>query len=155
MDIQIDTREKDRAIEGILQEFDHRRVRHFSSKLYVGDYMSLDNARLVVDRKANLNELVGNLGSDKSRFYKEVQRAKQFGIKLIVLCEHGQGIKSIQDVGKWENPILQKYPAAMTGRDLMERLYRLHISYGVEILFCDKQQTGQRIIELLGGDAVG
>lgn len=43
MDIQIDTREKQRAIRKILKTFDDNGVKHFSSKLLVGDYMSLDN----------------------------------------------------------------------------------------------------------------
>ena len=54
MDIQIDTREKQRAIRKILKTFDDNGVKHFSSKLLVGDYMSLDNPRLIIDRKQNL-----------------------------------------------------------------------------------------------------
>lgn len=50
MDIQIDTREKQRAIRKILKTFDDNGVKHFSSKLLVGDYMSLDNPRLIIDR---------------------------------------------------------------------------------------------------------
>lgn len=42
MDIQIDTREKQRAIRKIIKTFDDNGVKHFSSKLLVGDYMSLD-----------------------------------------------------------------------------------------------------------------
>lgn len=45
MDIQIDTREKQRAIRKIIKTFDDNDVKHFSSKLLVGDYMSLDNPR--------------------------------------------------------------------------------------------------------------
>lgn len=54
MVIQIDSREKPRAIGKILDEFDRQGVRHFVSKLYVGDYQRLDNSLLVVDRKQNL-----------------------------------------------------------------------------------------------------
>ena len=57
MDIQIDTREKQRAIRKIIKTFDENGVKHFSSKLLVGDYMSLDNPRLIIDRKQNLQEL--------------------------------------------------------------------------------------------------
>ena len=60
MDIQIDTREKQRAIRKIIKTFDDNDVKHFSSKLLVGDYMSLDNPRLIIDRKQNLQELCGN-----------------------------------------------------------------------------------------------
>lgn len=50
MDIQIDSREKSRAIRKIIRTFDEQGVKHFSSKLLVGDYMSLDNPRLIIDR---------------------------------------------------------------------------------------------------------
>lgn len=157
--IQIDSREKPKAIKGIEDEFKKQGVKYFTSKLFVGDYMSLDNPKLSVDRKHDLNELVTNLGSGQGRFYREAKRACEYGIKLIVLCEHGKDITCIEDVKKWENPRLNpkhpKYcPTAMTGRELMERIYRLHISYGVEFRFCDKRNTGKEIIRLLGGDVL-
>ena len=37
MNIQIDSREKARAIQKIVAEFDRQGVDHFVSKLYVGD----------------------------------------------------------------------------------------------------------------------
>ena len=49
MDIQIDSREKSKAIQKILRTFDRRGINYFVSKLPVGDYISLDNARLSVD----------------------------------------------------------------------------------------------------------
>lgn len=76
---------------------------------------------------------------------KEVRRAREQNIKLIVLIEHG-GIKSLQDVAKWNS----KY-GNISGRELMERMYRIHIAYGAEFLFCDKRVTGKKIIELLTG----
>ena len=57
MQIQIDSREKARAIKKIVDEFDKQGIQHFISKLYVGDYMSYDNPRLVVDRKQCLSEV--------------------------------------------------------------------------------------------------
>lgn len=149
MQIQIDSREKARAITKIVAEFDRQKVQHYVSKLYVGDYMNLDNPRLIIDRKQNLQELCGNLCQQRKRLYDEIIRANKAGIKLIILCEHSNQIKSIKHVAEWNNPRLKTSPQAMTGRELMEELYSLHIKYGVEILFCDKLHTGKRIIELL------
>lgn len=53
MQIMIDTREKQHAIKRILSEFEKHGIQSISSKLYVGDYMSLDNPRLIIDRKAH------------------------------------------------------------------------------------------------------
>lgn len=156
MNIIIDTREKEKAITKIIAEFDKEKIKHFGSKLIVGDYMSIDNPKLYIDRKQNLSELCNNLSYKDGRFYKEIRRAKELGVKLIILCEHGGNIKSIKDVGEWNNPRLNpqnpNYNAkAISGRELMERIYRVHISYGVEFIFCQKKDTGKRIIEILGG----
>ena len=141
MTIITDTREKARIIEGTLRYFDDRGVKHYSSKLIVGDYMNIDNP--------NLSELANNLTNDSGRFMREVRLAKELGIHLIVLCEQGGWIKSIKDVAQWHNPMQGKIPYAISGKDLMERIYRVHIAYNVDFLFCDKRSTGRRIVELL------
>lgn len=57
MIIQIDSREKARAIKKIVEEFERWGISHPVSKLMVGDYMNYDNPRLIIDRKQNLSEL--------------------------------------------------------------------------------------------------
>jgi len=109
MEIQIDSREKAKAIKGILAEFEKQGIKYFSSKLYSGDYQSLDNARLCIDRKQNLTEICGNVCQQHKRFKDELTRAMEHGIKLIILCEHGGGIKSLEDVKEWKNPRKFKY----------------------------------------------
>ena len=121
------------------------------SKLPVGDYMSLDNAKLVIDRKQNLQELCGNVIQQRSRFVAELERAKRFGIKLIFLCEHGDGIKTMSDVMRWENPRLKESPLAVSGERLFKILTALSVKYDVDFLFCEKRDTGKRIIEILNG----
>ena len=73
-----------------------------------------------------------------------MRRAKESGIRMVVLCEHGGTIRSILDVAGWQNPY-----SGVSGRALMEEIYRVHIAYGVEFLFCDKRSTGKRIVSLL------
>ena len=80
MIIQIDTREKARAIEQIKAEFARQGVETITSKLWVGDYARIDNLTTVIDRKQNLNELAGNIV--EKRFHSEVQRASEKGIKI-------------------------------------------------------------------------
>ena len=104
MDIQIDSREKARAIRKIIKTFDENGIGHFSSKLLVGDYMSLDNPRLIIDRKQNLQELCGNVCQQHERFKKELIRAIDAGIRLVILVEHGPDIQSLEDVWFWKNP---------------------------------------------------
>lgn len=150
-----DSREKPRAVKKILAEFDRAGVKYFVSKLFVGDYMSMDNPKLIIDRKQNLLELCNNVCQDHKRFAAELVRAKECGIHLVVLVEHGRGIEELNDVMFWKNPRLKESPMAVSG----ERLFRILSTmqnnaerYDVEFQFCDKNETGKRIIEILGGD---
>jgi ERCC4-type nuclease len=103
-----DSREHKKEIARIQKQFDRLGVRYFISKLYVGDYMSLDNPRLVIDRKKDLLELCGNVTQQHERFRDELIRAKEHGIKIVVLCEHGEDIQELTDVLFWTNPRLKE-----------------------------------------------
>ncbi len=151
MVIQIDSREHARAITKIKAEFERQSVNYYTSKLYVGDYMSLDNPRLIIDRKQNLSELVGNVCQQHKRFTDELERAREAGINMVILCEHGGSIKSLEDVRNWKNPRLKESPLAMSGERLYKVLLTLSRTFGVRFLFCDKRVTGKKIIEILGG----
>lgn len=162
MTIQIDSREKAKAIKKIIATFDSEKVDYFISKLYVGDYMNFDNPRLIVDRKQNLSELCGNVCQQHKRFRDEIIRANEHGIKLIFLCEHGNGIEKLEDIVWWNNPNdIKRVKNAhgqwenirtktMQGDTLYKILNTMQRKYGVEFLFCEKKDTGRRIIELLG-----
>lgn len=149
MVIQIDSREKARAIKLILAEFDRQGIKHYISKLWTGDYMSLDNPRVIVDRKQNLTELCANVCQDHDRFRRELIRAQENGIQLIILCENGKGVESLEDVIFWENPRKKENNMAMTGDVLYKILNTLNRKYGVRFEFCTKEETGRKIVELL------
>ena len=142
MKITIDSREK--KCDHIKAYFDKHGIDYEIRKLDEGDYQIDGQPNLTVDRKKDMQEMYNCVVNDKSRFMKEVRRCHDKGIKLIVLIEHGVQIKSLADVPKW----VPKY-GTISSREIAERLYRLHISYGVEILFCSKRQTAKKIIEIL------
>ena len=162
MVIQIDSREKSRAITGIVAEFDRQGILHPVNKLMVGDYMNYDNPWVIVDRKQNLTELCSNVCQDHERFRREIQRANENGIHLIFLVEHGSGIECLEDVIFWEYPRSVKRKKvgnrwaeyktkATSGRVLYNILTTIRDKYGVEFEFCRKDETGKKIVELLGG----
>lgn len=182
--IQIDSREKARAITKIVEEFNKQGVKHYVSKLWAGDYMSLDNPRLIIDRKQNLSEYCANTCQNHDRFRNELLRAQENGIKLIILIEHSNKIKSIDDVETWENPrrkvisrawvedkfdtnedgeeywiaghyeTIEVQTKAMTGKTLAQVMRTQERKFGCKFMFCDKLHTGKRIIEILGGDRI-
>lgn len=170
MQVQVDTREHAKEWERIKGQFDALGVQYFRSKMYVGDYQSLDNPRLVIDRKKDLQEIVGNVCQQHERFKAELLRAKEQGIKLVILCEHGADIKSLEDVFFWQNP--RKYQIrwktvngkrvkdvisakAVDGNQLYKSLCTIRDRYNVDFVFCRKEETGQKIIDILGGQIDG
>jgi len=168
MIIQIDSREKARAIKRIIKEFDRQGVKHPVSKLMVGDYMNYDNPRLIVDRKRNLSELCGNITSSRKeheRFRRELIKAQENEIQMVILVEHGKWVKRLEDVIWWENPRRWKRcrnpetglwedveTKATKGEALYKMLKTMERKYGCRFEFCDKKDTGRRIIEILNGE---
>lgn len=167
MVLQIDTREKPSELKRIQKQLDDLgTVKCIRSKLYIGDYMLYENPTVVIDRKKDLLELCGNVTQQHERFKRELLRALDAGIKIIVLVEHGKGIQSLDDVYLWENPRRkiakwrtnkvtgrrEKYfvsPKAVNGEQLYKSLCTIRDRYGVTFEFCTKEETGRRIVEIL------
>ena len=135
---------KEKTNEHILRYFDRHGIDYEIRKLDVGDYM-FEGGTISVDTKRSVDELASNMlnRNDHARFLREAKRAADSGVKLIVLLETSK-YKSIPDLREWRS----KY-SGISGRSLMNAIYKTHISYGVEFLFYPKISTGRRIIELL------
>lgn len=141
-----DSREKKN--DHIKDYFDRHGIEWEVRKLDCGDYMLDGQSNITVDRKQSLQELSSNLlnKADSARFWREVRRAHEQGIKLVVLIESGRTVKTINDVVRWKS----KY-SPVNGRRLIDEMIRLEMSYGVRWAFCDRRSTGRRIIEILTG----
>lgn len=168
MQIQVDTREHKAEWERIKKQFDGMDIRYFRSKLYVGDYQSLDNPRLVIDRKKDLLELCGNVCQQHGRFKAELIRGIEQGIRIVILVEHGTDIQELTDVWFWENPRKHEIrwktvngrrvrtvqsEKAVDGPQLYRSLKTIQDRYNVDFVFCTKEQTGRKIVEILSNDS--
>ena len=124
--------------------FDRHGITYRVEKLDVGDYM-LDGGSLVIDRKSGLQELSTNLtnAADNARFMREVRRAYHSGIKLVILIEQ-RGITCHDDVSSWRSK-----HTGVSGAELLKRMFKLEMAYGVRFTFCDKRSCGRRIMEIL------
>ena len=152
MRIVVDTREKPRAIVRIMKTFGEEGIEVVRRALPFGDYIDPDRPGIVIDRKQNLNEVACNVVQDRARFLREVDRANRSGWRLIVLVEHSNRIRRLEDVIRWNNPRLKVSPLAVDGERLFRIMHAMGSRYGFEWAFCDKMHTGKKIIELLGGD---
>lgn len=148
--IYVDTREKPHAIKKILAHFDKKGIEVVRQKLDVGDYMTDPDGKISVDRKQTLGEVVSNMCQQHKRFSAECQRAKDSGVQLVFLVEHGGKIRNIEDVRMWRNPRLSVSPYAVSGPRLYQLMKTYESKYGVQWAFCCKQSTGKRIMEILG-----
>lgn len=150
MKIIVDSREK--KWDKIRRHFDEQGIKYEIKKLDIGDYQIEGHPEVTIDRKQNLSELSHNLTNrtDKSRFWKEIKRAKDTHTKMIILCEQGGNYQEISDVEQWHD----KY-TGVSGKSLMKYLYRLTIEYGVEVHFCEKRNTGLRIVQILNNNING
>ena len=134
-------------------------------KLYVGDYTLPTNQSVCVDTKMDLLELTQDVAQQHERFRAELMRAKEAGIHIVILCEHGDDIKTLEDVYFWINPrtiptewVMQdghpvkvaKSPNGVTGPQLYKCLTTIRDRYDVEFVFCSKDETGARIVQILG-----
>ena len=147
--VLMDTREKPKAVQTIMKQFEAAGVRVIRTKLWVADYQLFDNPHMVVDRKQNLSELCNNVVQDHARFRSELIRAQEVGISVVILVEHGGGIKSLEDVPNWVNPRLKVSPLAVSGERLYKILKAMEYTYKVRFEFCTKAQTGKRILQIL------
>lgn len=146
--IIVDSREQ--KWEHIKTYFEAHNIEYvFPQKLDVGDYFNTEQPHIVVDRKANLDEVCNNLLNGKGRiirFTKECKRAKESNIKLIILIE-GTNCRSVKDLATWKS----KY-SKCTGKWLSEIMFRLSITYDIQWMFCKKNETAKKILELLKYD---
>ena len=144
MNLIVDTREQKWGhVQAYFEEYG---ISFENRKLDFGDYM-MPGGTVSVDRKQNLDELAQNLcTADSRRFWNEIRGASKAGIHLVVLCEHGGKVRTIRDVKTWKSCYTK-----ITGEMIFRKMFMASAAYGVEFRFCNKGETGARIVEILGG----
>lgn len=120
MIILVDTREKKPwafAVGGDIEE-----VKNI--KLTTGDYSIQDYEHLLmIERKASVDEVYMNLGVQWERFQKEMERAKPYKYKYLVI---EATMREIYRGSRYSK---------MSSRFIMSRLLYLQHKYGITIIF--------------------
>ena len=150
----IDTREKPKAIQSIIKTLDEARIPHESTKLLFGDYMDYNRPSIVIDRKQNIAELAKNCTREHDRFRAELERAKAANARLIILVEQNRykdrdkwiHVETIEDIMLWSSP-----HTTIRGEKVFRVLRAWMSKYDIDVQFCDKRQTGRRILEIIYG----
>ena len=150
----IDTREKPKAIEGILQAIEDAGIPYMKTKLLFGDYMDYGQPHIVIDRKQSIAELAKNVTTDRARFIAELDRAKAANARLVILVEQIRykdrdkwvSVRDISDLMLWSNPHTK-----IRGEKVFRVLSELIYKYNISVVFCDKRVTGKKILEIIYG----
>lgn len=142
MVILVDSREKQNR--HILGYFQKQGIAYQVSKLDYGDYSFMIPASAagrdiyfhrdcVVERKASLEELSGNLTGERERFEKEFLKAGNDGCKVYLMVEAPGGYSDI---------IGHKYRTEFTPAAYMASLKTWESRFGCNVQFIDSQYSG-------------
>lgn len=142
MVILVDSREKKNP--HILDYFRKQKISFQTEKLEYGDYSFMIPAAAVgediyfhrdcvVERKASLEELSGNLTGERERFEKEFLKAGNDGCKVYLMVEAPGGYSDI---------IGHKYRTEFTPAAYMASLKTWESRFGCNVQFIDSQYSG-------------
>ena len=123
-------------------------VRH---SLLVGDYQISNKGDIIVDTKHDVGELASNVFQEHERFRRELLRAQECGIQLIVLTEESLPGGRLEN---WRSPLdgsgipRHRFDPAV----LRKAMITMQERYGVRFRFCDGRSTGKTLIAYLKGE---
>lgn len=147
MRILVDTREKKNS--HITMSLEGRKCPFAAHKLDYGDYtcqydtsenkgISFENIA-VIERKASLDELAGNITKGRERFEREFLRAKEAGSKIFLMIENGN-YDAIKE---------HRYRSQLPPKSYLNTLFSWQQKYNITISFVSKQFAGDYIYATL------
>lgn len=126
-------------------------IKIIRSKLVVGDYQISNQAGIVVDTKYGVSELAYDCFQSHERFRRELERARDCGIQLIVLTEESLPGGRLD---YWRSPAgkdglpMHKFDPVV----LRKVLITMQQKYGAKFRFCDGRSTGKVLLAYLKGE---
>lgn len=133
----------------------------------------LGTYKLAIDTKKSLTEACGNLCNHKNheRVKDDLLRAKRSGIKIIWLIENTEGITCIDDLFRKGKYLVQEHgwknvngidkwvtihKTKVECQTLAKTLYTMshREEYDIEFMFCNPNESGKIIVEILKGKNV-
>lgn len=142
--IIVDTRENENY--NITSFFDKYKIPYVETCLKFGDYSFICppipeigfntevsfEKRIVVERKANLTELSGNLAQNRERFEREMQRAMTEKARFILMVEDGDYQKIVE----------HKYRTDLNPTSYYASLFSFQARYNINIQFIPSKMAG-------------
>ena len=141
--IELDTR--NRKDDYVTKYFDEHGIKWIRNKLYSGDVKLLNDTRVIIDLKANIEEIAHNLCNSQEhlRIRKELDRAKEIGCTDFIFLIKSN-IKSVDDLVNW-----QSKRTKVKGSVLIKTMKTMRERYGCRFIFTTRANAPKKIIELL------
>ena len=127
--------------------FDKHGIKWIRNKLYSGDVKLLNDTRVIIDLKANLEEISRNLcnSQEHARIHRELDRAREIGCEQFIFLIKEDKIKTIEDLQNWTSKRTK-----VKGEVLLKIFKTMSQKYGVKFMIVPKSKMGETIIKLLG-----
>lgn len=141
---ELDTRnQKDKYVTDY---FDKQGIKWIRNKLYSGDVKLLNDTRVIIDLKANLEEIAHNLCNTQEhlRIHREIDRAREIQCEEFIFLIKEDKVKTIQDLQNWTSKRTK-----VKGSTLLKIMCTMRERYGVRFIICSKKDMGKKIIKLL------
>lgn len=142
---ELDTRnQKDNYVTDY---FDKQGIKWIRNKLYSGDVKLLNDTRVIIDLKANLEEIAHNLcnSQEHARIHRELDRSREIGCEQFIFLIKEDKIKTIEDLQNWTSKRTK-----VKGEVLLKIFKTMSQKYGVKFMIVPKNKMGETIIKLLG-----
>lgn len=128
----------------LISWFDSQGIQHVTRALETGDYSAMLDGEtfedeVVIERKANIDEIAGNFTQGRERFEREMIRAKANGIKVFLIIENAS----------WHDILLHNYHSQLKPQSLIASLLSWQVKYNITIMFCRQDETAQLLYATL------
>ena len=123
---------------------DGKGIKHITRALETGDYSAMLDGEtfedeVVIERKANIDEIAGNFTAGRERFEREMIRAKANGIKVFLIIENAS----------WHDIMLHNYHSQLKPQSLIASLLSWQVRYNITVMFCRQDETAQLLYATL------
>ena len=146
-----DVRNKPGKHKNIHDYCEREDIKIVRTKLLVGDYQIANKGDIIVDTKFGVTELAMDVFQSHERFRRELIRAQECGIQLIILTEEtlpeGRLDKWVSPTDRNGNPKHKFDPAV-----LRKAMITMQEKYQVKFRFCNKKDTGRVLLAYLKGE---
>ena len=144
MIIEMDTRNQ---VDNYVTDYlDKQNIKWIRNKLYSGDVKLLNDTKVIIDLKKDINEIASNLcrTTEHERLKREIQRAKDIGCERFIFMVKVKDITCVDEIIKWKSKYSKVKPET-----LIKIIKTFSERYGVEFMFYKKNEIAPKIIELL------